>query len=311
VQASGQILTFEPGLYAVDIRGKGKRAHGAGFSLPCARLDPIQSGAGRATVATLSDGGWLAFADQTMFLNVSDAPVDVLLTTYRAAGALQAPELTIKAVHGVIAAEAMAVADAERREAGQALPAVVAAPLTLMAHVEQLGDVFVGLGEWIAAPSGHAIEGIRIETQGHLAVAKLEYRAIYAEGWQTPWFGAGEFCGSRGMSLPFRGFRVRLVGDAAAQFSCSYWGRFADGTELGPVFDGAACENLGQTLCSLRVQVTEKAAVALDPALAAALPGRARPRGRMRAKTVDPAVAGDGPVPPLSPGGKRRRSRDV
>jgi hypothetical protein len=312
LQTSGQILTFEPGLYAVDIRGKGRRAQGNAFSLPCARLDPIQSGPGRATVSTLSEGGWLAFTDQTMFLQVVDSPVDVLLTTYRGAGAPGAPELTIKAIRGVVAADASVDEDGLLRTNSAGANQGVAAPLTLMAHVEKIGDVCVGLGEWVSAPPESSIEGIRIETQGHLAVAKLEYQAIYAEGWQTPWFRAGDYCGSRGMSLPFRGFRVRLVGDAAADFNCSYWGRFADGIEVGPVFDGMACESLGQTLCSLRVQVTERAAtLAAPPSAARAAESRRGSRARNAKGAMTVVEAGPSPRSSSTQSGKRGRSKSA
>ena len=70
----------------------------------------------------------------------------------------------------------------------------------------------------------------------------IEYQAVLGRGWLSPWVEGGKFCGSRGMALPLLGMRIRLKGSAAASYDCSYAATFVDGTTIGPVAAGEACE---------------------------------------------------------------------
>ena len=65
---------------------------------------------------------------------------------------------------------------------------------------------------------------------------------MLGRNWQSPWSEGGQFCGSRGMSLPILGLRVRLRGAAAKTHKLSVSASFVDGTQVGPVPDGEACE---------------------------------------------------------------------
>ena len=72
--------------------------------------------------------------------------------------------------------------------------------------------------------------------------ADIEYQAVLGRGWLSPWAEGGQFCGSRGMALPVLGLRLRLRGAAAQTHECSYSATFVDGTAIGPVPAGEACE---------------------------------------------------------------------
>jgi hypothetical protein len=103
--------------------------------------------------------------------------------------------------------------------------------------------------------------------------ADLEYQAVLGRDWLSPWVEGGQFCGSRGMSLPLLGLRLRLRGEAAKNFECSYSATFVDGSSIGPVPAGEACqvESLA-ALESLMIAITpaggtaEAAAGARKPA---------------------------------------------
>jgi hypothetical protein len=58
----------------------------------------------------------------------------------------------------------------------------------------------------------------------------------------SPWIEGGKFCGSRGMALPLLGLNVRLKGDAAKTHECTYFASFVDGSSVGPVPAGEACQ---------------------------------------------------------------------
>ena len=90
----------------------------------------------------------------------------------------------------------------------------------------------------------------------------LEYQAVLGNNWNTPWFPAGEFCGSRGLALELLGFRLRLTDAVSEQYECAYWGSFVGKGIVGPVGDGEVCEAEGAPLEAIRVVVTPRAPVA-------------------------------------------------
>ena len=104
-----------------------------------------------------------------------------------------------------------------------------------------------------------------------VAVGDIEYQAVLGRDWLSPWVEGGQFCGSRGMSLPLLGLRLRLRGAAAAQFECTYSASFVDGTAVGPVAEGEPCESaelaaLESILISIRPRGVAAAAPAGKPA---------------------------------------------
>jgi Clostridial hydrophobic W len=68
---------------------------------------------------------------------------------------------------------------------------------------------------------------------------------VLGRGWLSPWVDNGKFCGSRGMALPLLGLNVRLKGAAAKEFTMRYSATFIDGSAVGPVEAGLACEAPG------------------------------------------------------------------
>ena len=107
----------------------------------------------------------------------------------------------------------------------------------LAAHVA--GQV----GAWIGEPGGNRwIEGFAITAAGALPPEDVEYQAVLGRGWLSPWSNGGQYCGSRGMSLPILGLRIRLRDASAASHRVQLWARFVDGTELGPLDGDMVCE---------------------------------------------------------------------
>jgi hypothetical protein len=113
----------------------------------------------------------------------------------------------------------------------------------------------------------------------------------------SPWIEGGKFCGSRGMALPLLGLNVRLKGDAAKSHECSYFATFVDGSSVGPVPAGEACQ--ADSLAALEAfQITLRrrgGAPALRPAVgrpgvAVAAPKPAIERPKVAAPAAKPAV---------------------
>jgi hypothetical protein len=154
LQSTAQILTFEPGLYEVEMRGA-MIPPSDSFSIPCARLDALPSGAGRMIAASLAEGGFLSLHQPFTFIRVLDAATDVLLTIYRS-GRSAPPELRIRSINGLAARDAPAISPSPQlAEPASGAADLAAMPLTVMVHVEKFGDVEVGPEHWAGARLRH------------------------------------------------------------------------------------------------------------------------------------------------------------
>jgi hypothetical protein len=282
LEVTAQILSFEPGLYAVDVQAPQIVRGASGMTVPAVRLDPINGGDGaRAFVSALSDTPLIQAGDPSAYLRVQGAKASVLLTIYKLAGGMPAPELRISLVQPPVARVPEARAAALASE-----------PLTLVAHVERAGDITVQGGSWVGQPGSRgAIEGFAITPGAGIDPADIEYQAVLGSDWTTPWLAGSEFCGSRGLSLPLLGVRIRLRGDTARDFTCTYWGSFVGAGESGPTQEGAVCAKGGTPLEALRVVLTRRVALAAP-----------EPEVRPAAKRMQ--VAAPPSVPPRSVKGK-------
>jgi len=254
LEATAQLLTFDPGLYELRLLATRLGSAAGGLIFPRARLDPIDGGSAsraRAYIAALTEGDFIRAGGHPAHVRVEHGPAPLLLTIYRIAGMLPLPELRVRRLSSLTAAAAP--------EAPDALPSL---PVQLLVHMERSGDITVPGGVWAGTPgAGAAIEGFAVTPDAGPQAPPLEYQAMLGQNWDSPWFRAGEFCGSRGMSLPLIGVRLRLTGAAADRFACRYWGSFAGHGELGPFHDGADCTAGGPALEALRVVVVARSDV--------------------------------------------------
>ena len=227
-------------------------------------------------------------------------PAQVLVTIYQSstAEAGSAPNLQV-----------VRLLESTGRPAAPA-PDVQAAPqvIELLAHVQGQGDVGGRLGTWIGERGSRRwVEGFAIAPSGGIPADDIEYQAVLGRGWMSPWVEGGQFCGSRGMALPILGLRVRLRGASAATHECSYSASFVDGTSVGPVAAGEACE--AESLSpveafSVLIQPLNDEGSGTAPAEPARLRGRP-PRNAVPAgaETQDP----DAPAADNPPSSARRR----
>jgi hypothetical protein len=286
LKASAYLLTLEAGLFYIGST-PGSAAPRDGSGLPGVRVSPAPGVGNRVeavSIASFRDDGWLGGPDDAALVRVLSGSSQVLVTIYQSPG------------HGAEAAPRLRVErlGAEAAPTGPSIPASLVRPASppdpeLIAHVSRSGDVGARIGEWVGVRGSRQwIEGFAIAPKEGPGFAGLrpndiEYQAVLGRGWLSPWVEGGTFCGSRGMALPMLGVRVRLRGAAAEAFDCSYSATFVDGTAVGPVPAGEACE--AESLAALeafQVVLTRKAAAApapiqrVKPAPAPAAPRTAR-----------------------------------
>jgi hypothetical protein len=310
LRVTGHLMTLETGVFCVfQAPGTGLGHDETGLPGVRISLPPGLTGNPDAvSISTFRADGWLSGRDAAALVRVSDGPAQVLVTVYQSPtqGPDGAPRLQVLR----LSTEGNA-AVAPTRSNGAVANASPVEPPYVVAHVQRTGDMGARMGDWLGTRGSKLwIEGFAIVPPNGMAPEDLEYQAVLGRGWNSPWMEGGKFCGSRGMALPLLGIRVRLKGDAAKTHVLSYAATFIDGTEVGPVKDGEACE--AESLAALEaVQVT------LDPRSGAARPPRNEPAARAPKSTAvkpssvgtpvaKPVPAGRKPVP-APPVGRRGR----
>jgi hypothetical protein len=259
LRVSGNLMRLETGLYCIV----NKPAPNADLrsGMPGVRLSPAPGGDSRpeqVEITSFRDDGWLSGFGDAALVRVHQGPAHVLVTVYQdPAHPEQAPNIQVvklldrappRAGAARVAPQA-AAAPAQGAAHVAAAPAAAAPPagpqvMDMVAHIQGLGDVGAVIDERLGeVGSKRWIEGFAIAPTREVAPSDIEYQAVLGRGWLSPWVEGGEFCGSRGMALPVLGLRLRLRGDAARDWECTYSASFTDGTQAGPVAAGAACES--------------------------------------------------------------------
>jgi hypothetical protein len=246
LQVSAHLMTLETGLFCV-FQTPGSPPPDKISGLPGVRITPAPGAGGRSDtigVSTFRADGWL---DGTAALvRVTGATAQILVTIYQHKGKDAAPRLQVLRLSGEpggLATEAGSPLTAVGLAAPAKAPKPEAPNPEVMAHIQRMGDIGCGLGDWLGTKGSRQwIEGFGMAPANGFAAEDLEYQAVLGRDWLSPWVESGKFCGSRGMALPLLGIRVRLRGAAAKAFECSYSATFIDGSAVGPVSGGEACE---------------------------------------------------------------------
>jgi hypothetical protein len=277
LRVSANLMTLDKGVYCV-FPAPGSRAPDPASGLPGVRITRCPGMTGRpeaVSISTFRDDGWL---DNTAALvRVTDGTAQVLVTIYQLAGqpSENAPRLQVLRLAGdpaVAGSEPTAPAAVKEREAD------------VMAHIQASGDVPGQFGEWIGKRGSRMwIEGFGISDKGPIGPGDVEYQGVLGRGWLSPWVDNGKFCGSRGMALPLLGLNVRLKGAAAKQHTLRYSATFIDGSAVGPVDEGTACEAPGlAALESFIIELVPKAERERATATRQAAPRAAAPKSPAR-----------------------------
>ena len=259
LRVSGQVMSLDRGLFCL-FHHQVTPSDGSGLPGIRVSLPPGDVRSGAVSIATFRKDGWLAAGDDAALVRVAEGTGAILITIYQSPrhGPEQAPRLQVVKLSG--------------DEPPQSTPArAPAATPEMVAHIQRAGDVGGRLGDWLGVRGSQRwIEGFGLAPQENIKPADIEYQAVLGRGWLSPWSEGGKFCGSRGMALPLLGVRFRLRGEAAESFDLTYSATFVDGTAVGPVPAGEACE--AESLAAL-----EAFQIILTPKGSAKTQARARP----------------------------------
>ncbi len=292
LKVSGHLMTFDAGLFCI-FTPPGSPVPDPKTGLPGIRISLPPGPAFHPeaiNISTFRDDGWLGGWNGAALVRVARGPAQIMVTIYQAPNAKgDAPKLQImRLTEGPAASGAQPAAPGAQMAAPAAAiqapaPAINPPPSALpqntpagaaaspaagaghgevVAHIQTRGDVSATMADWMGVPgSKHWIEGFSIAPKQQIGPADIEYQAVLGRGWLSPWSEGGQFCGSRSMSLPILGLRVRLKGEAADRFDCTLSATFVDGTKIGPLDNGepAQAESLAP-LEAFRVDITPRGA---------------------------------------------------
>lgn len=255
LKVSAHMMSLEPGVYCV-FNAPGAAGPSAETGLPGVRITAAPGHLGGTLSVVGFDGsGWIG-PDAATLVRVSAGPAQLLVTVYQGKDSkAEAPQLQVVRISGPAEASGGAVTPAAPAKAAAKAAAKVGAKVDasrdaaknegveVVAHVYGRGDVGSALGAWMGEPgSTRWIEGFGVLPLNGVPAGDIEYQAVLGRGWLSPWSAGGEFCGSRGMSLPILGLRVRLRGKSADTHQLVLTASFVDGARVGPVGSGEACE---------------------------------------------------------------------
>lgn len=124
-------------------------------------------------------------------------------------------------------------------------------PLTLLVHLEGIGDVPNGSAGVFAGTRGQSrrVEGFQLNFGGPIPGFNLgiEYMAHLQGSGDTAFTPAGTFVGTRGQSRRLEGFAIRLTGPAKDNFDIFYTAHLQDMGETAIAMNGEFCGTRGQS----------------------------------------------------------------
>ena len=266
INSSVQILTLPEGVYSFTVQGgAGAEELPGEVIVPALQvsLPPVRT-AGRVEFLTAASslGHWLAYESDMVIVRVTGEDASLMLTSIRREDSptldVSVNRLSAEPLSQASGEDRVALAEPRRHREG---PSV-----RLHTHIKNVGDLeFQDC--WAGWPGQQLwIEGFSVSVGGSEALeagfsnSEIEYCAVTADGFETPWQSNEELCGSRGAGMPILGFGVRLKPAFAGRYDCLYRGRFFSGATIGPLSGGALCcsDLPGDPLEGLEVQLTRR-----------------------------------------------------
>ncbi len=264
LSASVQVLPLPVGLYLFSVKAAVPSVAAAAgrLVLPAVHigLGPgVQSDIVEFVTGPSTHGAWLFHKGDLLVAKVMGEGASLVMTSVRAPGgdvlAIKVERLETRAdaspapptsgsqhVLKPMAKNTNGSAQRSMRPAG-ANAAIL--PLEITAHIRTRGDMnFSGEGWAGKVAPGLWIESFSVRPLARFGSCDIEYKALTASGFETPWLSDDKMCGTKGMATPLLGFAIRLKpSPAAAAYDVEYSGHFQSGAVIGPVRNGVPCRS--------------------------------------------------------------------
>lgn len=215
-----------------------------------------------------TENGWLYEAEDTLVARITGMAATLVITS-------------IRSPHGQplqIDVEQLSEERERRSVATDVIPSPFDARATterpvvrtrIITHIRNRGDMTFEDMPWAGRlGAGYSIEAFSVVPFEPIGADGVEYKALTATGFETPWITNGGTCGTQGMAIPLVGFAVRFRPSvAASQFQLEYSGYFRSGRLIGPIRDGAPCRSAapGDPLEGISVRIVQTSPVDAGP----------------------------------------------
>ncbi|QCE35092.1 hypothetical protein FAI40_06965 [Acetobacteraceae bacterium] len=233
LRVRAHVMTLGTGLYCLFLAKDQDFVFSKDFpAVKVARAPGAKAQDGNVTLVSFDNEGWLNEETPALLIRVKKGPAQILVSFYdEAHSQAPLPRLQLLPVGG----------NADEAEINPQKPILTEKDFkegSLLAHIQERGDVIQDLSDWIGDPDSEKwIEGFKINVPPSLKPEDLEYQAVLGKGWLSPWVEGGEFCGSRGMSLPLLGLKVRLKEEASKKWDIHVEAAFTDGFSMDNLTD--------------------------------------------------------------------------
>lgn len=248
LSAVSTIVTFSPGLFAVDIGTSSAATYQLGqIALPLIWLSqpPSSDNARLKILAAAGDEDlWLRAGGDVVVVRAPAGGGRLTVTVLGAPGETTPP--------ANIAVRRLNRFDATADDASAAQVIITDAPddpvrrtelsLEILAHIERQGDVVFPRSGWVGKPGSRLrLEGFGIRAAAGVDAGLIEYRVFHPPRIETPWVKSPQFCGTRARGQRLAGFSVNVAPQLQGRMEVEYYGSFFDSGTSGPFKNGEPC----------------------------------------------------------------------
>jgi hypothetical protein len=227
MEITSSIILFKPGMYIL------RHPKGGLPPLTVGRAPGSAASAGKLEILATPNtkGSILRDGGDCIVMQITEAPVEMLVTAYLERAGAAAPTLRIDQ----IALDA-AAAPAQPGKAIEIAPNGV----SIIGHFERTGDVVAAAGQSLGEPTSNLrLEGFQVMWPDRPSGVDLAY-GIAVEGiGAVPIVKTGKFCGTKGQARRITEVTFALVGPQAEHFRLEGTAHFSGGFQI-PVSSGLA-----------------------------------------------------------------------
>lgn len=222
------LMTLQPGMYILR--------HPKG-GMPALSIARAAGGSGRYEVLATpgTQGAVLRDGSDCIVMHVLDGPVALLVTAYLVHADMPVPNLRVDR----IALDPELALPAAPAEALLRPIEIGATGLSVIGHIEQVGDVLAAEGEVLGRPGSNLrVEGFQLMWPDKPEGLELTYGVTLEGGEALPLVGLGQFSGTRNMARRITELTFVLSGERSRQHEIQGSAQFSGGFSV-PIASGA------------------------------------------------------------------------
>jgi hypothetical protein len=219
MELANSIVTLQPGMYILRHPKTGLPP----ISISRAAGKKEHNGTIHALYTPGTDGSVLRDGGDCIVMQVLNAPVDLLVTAYLEKAGAAVPALKVDKIK--LEEDALMSARASQIT-------IPPSGITLIGHVERVGDVVAADGQTLGKPESNLrLEGFQVMWPDKPEGVQLTYSARIEGAGTTPTVGVGQFCGTRSAAKRLVGLTFTLSGAKASEYDLNGKAYFSGGFE--------------------------------------------------------------------------------